>query len=66
MNKYLYDGPVLEFGKLIADHWKGETMAPSEAKARANIIYQFKVKTERNLCTPVTLPGRIVMVERTE
>lgn len=66
MNIYLYDGPVLEFGKLVSDHWKAKTVAPSEAKARANIIYQFKLKTDRSLYTPVTLPGRIVMVEGTE
>ena len=66
MYKYSYDGPVLEFGKLVADHWKDETVAPSEAKARANIIYKFKVKTDRNLYSVVTLPGRIVVVGGTE
>ena len=41
-HKYTYDGPVMEFDRLLADHWKGETMAPSEKKARSNLIYQFK------------------------
>ena len=40
--KYIYDGPVLEFGTCVADHWRGETMAPSENKARSNLKYQYK------------------------
>ena len=42
MPKYIYDGPVKEFDKLISEHWKGETIAPSEAKARSNLAYQYK------------------------
>ena len=32
MPKYFYDGPVMEFNTCIANHWKGETFAPSESK----------------------------------
>ena len=39
---YVYEGPVLLFNKLIAEHWKGETVAPSESKAKSNLAYQFK------------------------
>lgn len=61
-NKYIYDGPVLVFDKLVADHWKGETMAPSEKKARSNLTYQFKTQNNRIVGTKVTLPGEIKMV----
>ena len=47
MPKYIYDGPVKEFDKLIAEHWKGETIAPSEARARNNLAYQFKKEKHR-------------------
>ena len=43
-HKYSYDGPVMFFDKLVADHWKGETIAPSESKARSNLVYQAKTK----------------------
>ena len=43
MNKYFYDGPVMEFDICIADHWKGETMANSKKKAISNLTYQFKL-----------------------
>lgn len=60
--KYVYDGPVLEFDKLVANHWKGETMALSEKKARSNLAYQYKKKNNRNAGIKVTLPGEIKMV----
>ena len=62
-HKYTYDGPVMEFDRLLADHWKGETMAPSEKKARSNLIYQFKKQSSRIVGTKITLPGKIKMEE---
>lgn len=62
MNKYSYDGPVMVFDTCVANHWKGQTMAPSEKKARCNLTYQFKKNTNRVAGTKVTLPGKIVMV----
>ena len=62
-HKYTYDGPVMEFDRLLADHWKGETMAPSEKKARSNLIYKFKKQNSRIVGTKITLPGKIKMEE---
>lgn len=59
---YIYDGPVLEFDRLVANHWKGETVATSERKARSNLAYQFKKKNNRIVSVKVTLPGKIKMV----
>ena len=61
--KYVYDGPVMEFDRLIADHWTGETMAMTEKKARSNLTYQFKRQNRRIVGTKITLPGKIKMVE---
>ena len=61
-HKYVYDGPVLIFDKLVADHWKGETIAPSESKARSNLVYQAKTKLKLVTGTKVTLPGKIKMI----
>lgn len=58
-HKYVYDGPVLQFDQIVADHWKGETMAPSEKKARSNLTYQYKKQNNRVPGTKVTLPGKI-------
>ena len=44
MNKYSYNGPVMEFDRCIANKWQGETMAVSEKKAKSNLVYQFKKK----------------------
>lgn len=61
-HKYVYDGPVLEHDRLVADHWKGETMALSEKKAKSNLTYQYKKKNNRLAGVKVTLPGKIKMV----
>lgn len=64
---YSYDGPVLAFDKCIADHWRGQTYAVSEAKARTNLEYQFKKQTGRVPRTRISLPGKIILegVEQT-
>lgn len=61
-HKYSYDGPVILFDKLVADHWKGETMAPTENKARSNLAYQAKKQLNIIAGTRVKLPGEIKMV----
>lgn len=62
-NKYIYVGPVKEFDTVVADHWKGETMAISENKARSNLIYQFKKYSGRVTETKISLPGPIKKVD---
>lgn len=62
MPKWFYDGPVMEFNTCIANHWKGETIAPTEAKARSNLAYQFKKNNHRIPRSKVTLPGDIRMI----
>lgn len=61
MTLYSYDGPVMEFDRCIANHWKGQTYAVSEAKARTNLAYQFKRETGRVPRTRISLPGKIVI-----
>ena len=60
--KYAYDGSVLVFDTLVADRWKGETMAPNARKARSNLSYQFKKQSNRMPGVKVTLPGEVKMV----
>lgn len=60
MQRYTYDGPVMEFDKCIAHRWQAETLAVSEAKARANLIYRFKKETGRVPRTRIALPGIII------
>ena len=63
MDKYIYDGPVMEFDTCVADHWKGETMACSESKARSNLKYQYKKQNNKVARTRVDLPGKIIKVD---
>ena len=61
MDLYSYNGPVLEFDKIIANHWHSQTYAVSEAKARTNLAYQFKKETGRVPRTRITLPGKVIL-----
>ena len=61
MALYSYDGPVLEFDRIVANHWRAQTHATSEAKARSNLIYQFKKANGKVPRTKITLPGKIVV-----
>ena len=63
MNIYIYEGPVLEFGRLVEERWYGETMAKTEKKARSNLAYQWKKRNNRLAASVITLPGKIQMVE---
>ncbi len=58
-NRYIYDGPVMLFNTCVADRWRGETMAPTEKKARSNLEYQFKKQNNRIAGSKFTLPGKI-------
>ena len=66
MHVYSYDGPVYEFDRLIMDRWSSTTYAPSEAKARSNLTYQFKKTHNRVPATKITLPGPIKLITRKE
>ena len=59
MTLYSYDGPVLAFEKIVTNHWQGQTYAVSEAKARSNLAYQFKIENGKVPRTKITLPGQI-------
>lgn len=60
MTLYSYDGPVLEFDKIVCNHYRAQTYAVSEAKARVNLAYQFKKETGRVPRTKISLPGKVV------
>ena len=59
MDKYAYDGPVRMYENLLTSHWKAETVAESEAKARSNLAYQYKKAHGLDLSTKITLTGKI-------
>lgn len=63
MNLYTYDGPVMEFDRCLASHWKAKTYASSEKKARSNLSYQFKQSMNKLPNARIDLPGKIVMVQ---
>ena len=64
MELYSYDGPVMEFERVVATRWMGTTYAVSPSKARSNLSYQFKKQYNKIASTKITLPGKIVAVKK--
>ena len=62
MDKYVYQGPIVLFGRCVANNWKAETFAESEKKARSNLSYQAKKACNISASSKVTLPGEIKIV----
>lgn len=60
---YFYDGPVLEFDRIVANHWTATTRAVSEKKARNNLSYQFKKQYGREARSKITVPGELKIIE---
>lgn len=63
MNLYYYNGPVMEFNKVIDDRWSAITRAESEKKARSNLAYQFKMQSGRIARSMITIPGKLNIIE---
>lgn len=42
MTKFVYDGPVMLFGKCVVNNWHGETQCLTPAAAQRNLIFQYK------------------------
>lgn len=60
MKVYYYNGPVLEFDRIVATRWKASTYAPSEKKARSNLTYRFKKENGKVPQSKITLPGKLI------
>lgn len=61
MAKYVYDGPVMVFGKFVGN-WRGETIATSEGKAKSNLAYQFRKQNNRAANTVIDFPNKLKIV----
>ena len=61
MAKYVYEGPVMVFGKFVGN-WRGETIADSERKAISNLSYQFRKQNNRASNTVVDFPNKLKIV----
>ena len=66
MKLYHYNGPVLGFDKIVANHWSASTRAESEKKARSNLAYQFKMENGKMPRSMISIPGKLNIVEGDE
>lgn len=63
LHRYLYQGPVMEFDRCVESNWKAETVAPSEAKARSNLMYQWKNENGKIAQCKIELPGKLKIID---
>ena len=61
---YTYEGPVVEDGMYYHTYrWRASTLAVSEKKARANLVYRYKKEHNIFQGVGITLPGKLVVEE---
>lgn len=60
--KYEYDGPVRSFDKFLDGRWVAETVAPNEARARANLMYRWKCENGYSPNLKIDLPGKFTII----
>lgn len=63
MHRYLYEGPVKEFNRIIKPKWRGMTIAATEKKAKSNLAYQFKLEVHKTANSKITLPGKLEIID---
>lgn len=56
---YTYEGPVKSFDNILTSHWKAETNAFSEARARSNLAYRYKKEHGMSESAKITLTGSL-------
>ena len=61
MNRYVYDGPVMEFDTCVTRRRKASTYAVSEKKAKSNLAYRFKKANNKPTNLKITLPGKVIV-----
>lgn len=60
---YEYSGPVLRFETCVDQNWKAVTWAPSEKKARNNLIFRYKRDHDMAANVKISLPGKLTLKE---
>lgn len=61
--KFYYDGPVMMFNTCVINRWIGETIAPTEKKARSNLSYQAKQQLNLLPGSKISLPGELEIID---
>ena len=62
MERYVYVGPVMVFGKCVESKYRRETYAVSEKKARSNVEYAWKQANGLAPSARVSMPGNIYIL----
>lgn len=63
-NLYLYEGPVMKFDTCIVNKWKAYSCALTEAEARSNLAYRFKIQNNLLPGARISLPGKFTVIGR--
>ena len=63
LQRFTYKGPVMKFDTCVATNWTDTTYAVSEAKARSNFAYRYKMMNNLVPSAKITMPGKIEAVK---
>ena len=57
--KFTFTGAVLRFGRPICNHWEASTFAATEAKAKSNLAYRYKISNNLLPSVNIELQGTL-------
>ena len=60
---YKYEGSVMLFKRVVKDKWIAYTRAPSEKKARSNLMFRFKKENGYMPKATLHLPAKLTLFE---
>ena len=60
---YIYEGPVMQFGKVINNLWTGRTRASTSGRALSNLQYRYKANNQLVKTARIELDPRYLRME---
>lgn len=61
---YIYEGPVMQFNKVIQKCYRNGTQANSEARALSNLQFSYKRKNKLETNAKIMLDGKYLRIEK--
>ncbi len=62
MNRYIYKGAIMLYGKCVADRWQGETLAATKDKAVSNLKFQARKALGLQPQVPIIFTADVLLV----
>lgn len=60
---YIYEGPVMQFGRVVRNRWTGRTRANTSGRALTNLSFRYKAINQLVRTAQIELDPRYLRLE---